>query len=421
MHDVNGETPWEVVVVGAGAAGLLAAARAAECGRRVLLLEKNHKPGVKILMSGGTRCNLTHATDARGIVAAFGSPGRFLHSALAALGPRELVELVEAEGVPTKVEETGKVFPASDRAADVLEALMRRLRRSGAEVVLGDAVVEFQREGSGFLLRTTQQSLGAERVIVTTGGQSYPRCGTNGDGFRWAGALGHTVVKPHVALTPITTGVAWVPALKGITMPDVLVSVVPRDAAADGPRRPLAECRGSLLFAHFGLSGPAALNVSRAVSAEADPRNVALECDFLPGTSARELEARLRQEIAASGRRQVTGILAQWLPHRLAETLVGLVGLAADCRAAEFSNRDRAALLTAVKQMRIPITGTLGFAKAEVTAGGVALDEVDSRTMQSKRVPNLYFAGEVLDLDGPIGGYNFQAAFSTGWLAGSSA
>jgi predicted Rossmann fold flavoprotein len=421
MHDVNGESPWEVVVVGAGAAGLLSAARAAERGRRVLLLEKNHKPGVKILMSGGTRCNLTHATDARGIVEAFGPPGRFLHSALAALGPGELVALIEAEGVRTKVEATGKIFPVSDRAADVLEALMRRFRRSGAQLALGEPVVEFTREGAGFRLATTQQSLAAERMIVTTGGQSYPRCGTSGDGFRWAAAVGHTVVKPHVALTPITTGAAWVPLLKGITMPDVLVSVVPGGAAPAGAHpRPLAECRGSLLFAHFGLSGPAALNVSRAVSAQDDPRSVTLACDFLPGTSARDLESQVRQEIAASGRRQVTGILAERLPHRLAETLAGLAGLSADCRAAEFSNRDRVAVVAAIKEMRIPVTGTLGFAKAEVTAGGVALEEIDSRTMQSKRVPNLYFAGEVLDLDGPIGGYNFQAAFSTGWLAGES-
>jgi predicted Rossmann fold flavoprotein len=407
---------WEVVVVGAGAAGLLAAMRAAEQGRRVLLLEKNHKPGVKILMSGGARCNLTHATDARGIVDAFGPPGRFLHSALAALGPKELVDLIEAEGVPTKVEATGKIFPASDRAFDILEALMRRFRRSGAQIATSEPVIEFERQGAEFRLVTAQQSLSVGKVIVTTGGQSYPRCGTSGDGFRWARALGHNLVMPHVALTPITTSVAWIPLLKGITIPDVRISVV-----ASGPSsRPLAECRGSLLFAHFGLSGPAALNVSRAVSAQADPRSVEIQCDFLPAISAADLETQVRQETAASGKRRISSILAQWLPQRLVESLVALAGLSVDSRAAEFSNRDRAAVLSAVKQLRIPITGTLGFAKAEVTAGGVALNEIDSRTMQSKRVPNLYFAGEVLDLDGPIGGYNFQAAFSTGWLAGDS-
>jgi hypothetical protein len=409
---------WQFAIIGAGPAGLLAAIRAAERGRRVLLLEKNHRPGVKILISGGTRCNLTHATDVRGIVAAFGPAGRFLHSALAAFDPRQLVELIEAEGVPTKVEPTGKIFPVSDRAVDVLDALLRRLRRSGAQLALGEPVVELEPIDGGFRLVTPQQVLTAEKVLVASGGQSYPRCGTTGDGYRWAAALGHTLVPPRPALVPIATAAAWIPPLQGITIPDVSVRVVPRGGPPQGSPRPLAQCRGALLFAHFGLTGPAVLNVSRAVSAQADPRQVALQCDFLPGVTAAELDSRLRAQSAASGKRQLAGMVAELLPQRLAEALLQQAGVAADCRAAEFGKRDRAALLAAIKQMPIPVAGTLGYGKAEVTSGGVALDEVDSRSMQSKRLPNLYFAGELLDLDGPIGGFNFQAAFSTGYLAG---
>src|SRR5947209_3917292 len=183
--------PWDVVVVGAGAAGLLAAIQAAERGQRTLLLEKNRRPGVKILMSGGTRCNLTHATDNRGIVEAFGPPGRFLHSALASLGVQETIELFEAEGVATKVEETAKVFPVSNRAADVLDALLRRLHRSGATLALAEPVLDLRPDPPGFALATPHRTVRAARVVLTTGGRSYPGCGTTGDGYAFAARLGH--------------------------------------------------------------------------------------------------------------------------------------------------------------------------------------------------------------------------------------
>ena len=406
---------WDVVVVGAGAAGLLAAARAAERGRRVLLLEKNRKPGVKILMSGGTRCNLTHATDARGIVAAYGPPGRFLHSALAALSPADLVELIEAEGVPTKVEPTGKIFPASDRALDVLNALLRRLERSGATLARAEPLRELERADGGFRLTTPHRTLLAERVILTTGGQSYPGCGTTGDGYRWAAQLGHTIIPPRPALVPVTVSAPWVHALQGITVPDVTLRVVDAAGAC------LARDRGSFLFTHFGLSGPVVLNVSRAVSGHSDPRTLALEADFLPALAEPALAELLRRESAAAGTKLLAGVLSAHIPRRLAEALLEQAGLPADRKAAALSRVERAALVRAVKQQRIPVTGTLGFKHAEVPAGGIALAEVDSRTMASQRVPGLYLAGEVLDLDGPIGGYNFQAAFSTGWLAGTKA
>src|SRR5947209_4314775 len=184
---------WDVIVIGAGAAGLMAAIHAAERGRRVLLIEKNRKPGVKILMSGGTRCNLTHATDNRGIVEAYGPPGRFLHSALAALSVRDTVRLFEDEGVATKVEPTGKIFPVSNRAVDVLDALLRRLRRSGAVLAAGEAVIDLKATEDGFAVVTPVRTVAAGRVILTTGGKSYPGCGTVGDGYRIAAAFGHTI------------------------------------------------------------------------------------------------------------------------------------------------------------------------------------------------------------------------------------
>ncbi|MGD9647776.1 MAG: NAD(P)/FAD-dependent oxidoreductase [Pirellulales bacterium] len=409
---------WDVVVVGAGAAGLVAAERAAARGRRTLLLEKNRKAGVKILMSGGTRCNLTQATDARGIVAAYGPPGPFLHSALAALGPADLVALVEAEGVPTKVEETGKIFPVSDRATDVLAAFLARLSRTTCELSREEPLVELTRdEEPGFRLVTSRRTLRAEHVVLTTGGQSYPGSGTTGDGYRWATSLGHSLVPPRPALVPLTTAAAWVPSLRGVTVPDVTLRLV---EPGDKPRV-LDERRGSLLFAHFGLSGPVALDISRFVSGHARPQSLSLACDFLPGVKEAALDELLKQAAAAAGKRHVLALVPGEIPRRLAEALVQLAALDPEQKAAELSKAGRAALVRAIKQATIPLSGTRGFGKAEVTAGGIPLDEVDSRTMESRLVPGLYLAGEVLDLDGPIGGYNFQAAFSTGWLAGLKA
>jgi hypothetical protein len=378
-----------------------------------LLLEKNRKPGVKILMSGGTRCNLTHATDNRGIVEAFGPPGRFLHSALAALSVEDTIALFESEGVPTKVEETGKVFPVSNRAVDVLNALLRRLQRSGATLALGEPVLDLRPAEHGFSLTTPQRVLGAGRVILTSGGQSYPGSGTTGDGYGFAARLGHTIVTPRPALVPITVAAPWVAALRGITLPDVAVSI------REGPAV-LASRRGSLLFAHFGLSGPVVLDLSRTVSRHPVPRALELEIDLLPPMKTAELDEYLRIESLASGKKQLAVVLAAQLPRRLCDALLLQAGMPAERRAAALSKVERGKLVQAIKHLRLPVTGTLGFGKAEVTAGGITLEEVDSRTMQSKRVPGLWIAGEVLDLDGPIGGYNFQAAFSTGWLAGDT-
>ena len=415
------EPPWDVVVVGAGAAGLVAAFHAAERGRRVLLLEKNRKAGAKILMSGGTRCNLTHATDVRGILRAFGPTGRFLRSALGALGPRQVVEMFEAEGVATKVEPTGKIFPASDKALDVLGALLRRLGRSGCELAREEPLVEIERTGSRFQLTTARRVLFADKLILSPGGRSYPGCGTTGDGYAWAAALGHTIVPPRPALVPLRTDAAWATSLKGLTLPDVLVRIAPWELAqsASLPRKSiLAECRGGLLFTHFGLSGPAVLDVSRAVSAHPQPETLSLVCDLVPQLRSDGLDAELVQQGATAGRQQLATVLGNWLPQRLAAAILGLLELPETRRAAELARADRLRLVQSIKQLAIPITGTLGFQKAEVTSGGVSLDEIDSHTLQSKLIANLFIAGELLDLDGPIGGYNFQAAFSTGWLAG---
>src|SRR5262245_39165793 len=306
---------WQVVVIGAGAAGLMAAIRAAERGKRTLLLEKNRKLGVKILMSGGTRCNITHATDNRGIVEAYGPSGRFLFSPLAAFSVDDTIAFFEAEGVPTKIEETGKIFPVSNKATEVLAALLRRLERSGATLALDEAVLDLRRDAERLIMATTRRTIHGAQVIVTSGGRSYPGSGTTGDGYRWLAGLGHTIVPPRPALVPITVRAPWIADLRGVTIPDVALRVLDGDME-------LATRRGSFLFAHFGLSGPVALDVSRAVSGHPAPQTLHLEIDFLPSVRESELAEFLRAESVQKGKKQLASVLTAHLPRRLCDALL---------------------------------------------------------------------------------------------------
>ncbi len=405
---------FDSIILGAGAAGLMAAIHAAERGRRVLLLEKGKKPGVKILMSGGTRCNITHDCDNRGIVEAFGPNGKFLHSALANFGVKETIAFFEAEGVATKVEDTGKIFPVSDRALDVLNALLRRLGRTAATLALQEPARELLPIEGGFRVVTDRRSLTCERVVVTTGGLSFPGCGTTGDGYGFAKSFGHSIVPTRPALVPVTVQPTWIKELQGITLPDIGLKVLEENKA-------LSARRGSTLFAHFGLTGPAPLDVSRAISSHATPTKLILEADLLPKISEQSFDDFLRIETVANGKQLLAVVMSEMLPRRVCDQLLAASAFSLDRRAAALSKVERQKLVAAAKRLRLPVKGTLGYEKAEVTAGGVSLDEVDSRTMQSKRHAGLYLAGEVLDLDGWIGGYNFQSAWSTGWLAGQHA
>lgn len=432
MPDRN-PSEYDVAILGAGAAGLMTAIRAAERGRRVLLIEKNRRPGVKILISGGTRCNLTNARgmrnlrmvsgpidpgydprEARGsrsIAAAFGDGAEFLGPALRAFSAESTVEFFEGEGLATKIEANGKVFPASDRAADVLAALTGRLGRTSAELRLESPALGIEALGEGFIVRLATGEVRARRVVMAVGGMSYPGCGTVGDGYAIARAFGHRIVPPKPALVPIRVVPDWVPGLRGLTLPDARASVV------DGAGRSLLERREAVLFAHFGLSGPAILDVSRAVARREGDERLDLRLDLVPATMPEAIDGQL-QAACRSGRGQVVGMLPETIPRRLAEAVLITAGVPSGRIGPELSRDERKRVVGAIKGLTLPIAGTLGFAKAEVTSGGVALDEVDPTTMESRLRPGLHFIGEVLDLDGLIGGYNFQAAWSTGWLAG---
>lgn len=427
MPDSNMPAP-EVVIIGAGAAGMMAAAVAARAGSSVTLLEKNNKTGVKILMSGGTRCNITQDTDARGITSAFGKSGRFLQPSVGRFGPREVVDHFESLGVPTKREVTGKIFPQSNRAVDVRDALHRDMIEAGVRLKLASAVKSVRQSETKWTVTVqsndeTSYELTADRIIVTAGGKSWPGCGTTGDAYNWLQKLGHQIVPPRPALVPLVGGTEATHNLSGLTLNDVVAEV--HATGVKKKKSLLASRRSSWLFTHFGFSGPAAMDVSGTITGAESYRDVRLQLDLLP----EQPEAALIQEFseygAVKGKRNVQHWLNEKLPSRLAahvaETCNASKPDGSPLPIAECSKATSRQLIEQLKVWQLPVHDTRGFAKAEVTAGGVALNEVDRQTMQSKLHEGLYIAGEVLDVDGWIGGYNFQAAFSTGRAAGLAA
>lgn len=404
---------WDLIVIGGGAAGLWAAGTAAQRGKSVLVLEKNRKPGVKILMSGGTRCNITHNCDIAGIVSAFGKQGRFLKPALHHLPPVAVVAEMNRLGVATKVEESGKVFPASDRAIDVRDALVKRLEGAGARLLSGVAVSDLRHQAdSNWEVRTDTEQLVATKVLLCCGGLSYAGCGTTGDGYAWAQRAGHTLVETYPALTPLLSPAAWVHELTGLTLPDVEARVQVGDRKLKDPR---LVSRGGFLWTHFGCSGPVPMNVSRFVSAATEPHKSILQLDLVPDLSEAELASRL--DAATAGRRSVAAVLQALVPRSLGACLLKRAHVAEGTPLAELPRRARLQLLEELKRLSIPLSGTRGYPKAEVTAGGVSTQEVNPHTMESRFAAGLYLAGEILDIDGPIGGFNFQAAFSTAHTA----
>ncbi len=413
---------WDVIVVGAGAAGLWAAATAAQRNRDTLLVEKNRKLGVKILMSGGTRCNLTQHTTWKGIAEAFGSrQGRFLKFALATLPPEAVVQQFHDWGVATKVEPTGKIFPESDRAIDVRDALVERTLQSGAQILAETSVTGIRKQDEVLLVPTSRGVFSCQSLILTSGGQSYPGCGTSGDGYGWLSELGHSIVTPRPALTPVRVQEQWARDLAGVTIADARLQVRMHGIPAKKAASERNSYRGSFLFTHKGCSGPAVLNISRMITDPAHNVPKSLICDWLPSMD----EESWRQTLSASGTRAAArtlgNVINEHLPKRLVMQLCELAEVPLNQSLAEISRRQLGRIIQQTKHCPLTINGTLGFAKAEVTAGGVALEEIDSQTMRSKIVPGLFLAGEILDVDGPIGGYNFQAAFSTGFVAGTHA
>lgn len=403
----------DICVVGAGAAGLLAAAAAANSGASVLLLEKNRRVGVKILASGGTHCNVTSTLTMPELGRAFGVRGeRFLRGALFGFGPEAVRSLLLDQGVPTTEQQWEKVFPTSMRASDVHGALLRHMNESGADLRLNSPVrtIEPGIDG-GFCIESPTESLRCKRVIVTTGGCSFPKTGTTGDAYPWLEAMGHTVTPLRPALVPLVVKLDWVRSLTGIAIEGALVRVTDTDG------KTLLSRRRPVLFTHRGISGPGAMDAS-GVLGEA-PSKRRLTIDWIPDVDVGEVQRRLSP--IRGDDRPILHRLDDLLPRRLITALMTEARIDPTQTPSQLRKNERNLLVESLKACHIPVAGNEGFAKAEVTAGGILLDEVSPRTMESRKVPGLYLAGEVLDLDALIGGFSFQLAFSTGQLAGESA
>ena len=402
----------DIVVVGAGAAGLFAAIAAAKASCSVVVIERNSKPGVKILASGGGRCNLTTTRSGATLLASYPEHQRkFLRSALAALPPSALVRWFEERGVPTQVEDYEKVFPSAGRARVVLEALLKEAARLGVSVQCGVRVGRVSRLAEGFEVWGNGAPMArASAVVLAAGGESYPKAGTTGDGVALAATFGHRVTPRFPALVGLQL-MTPLPHLAGITVPTVRLF-----ARIHGKR--LGTTDRPILFTHRGVSGPGPMNLS-GVFAEAAGGD--LEVDWVPDRDHAALDEHLLQAIRRHGKRALSDALDLDLPARLVQWLLRESAIAGESPAQALRKEERKRLVSLLKATVLPVAGTMGYDHAEVTRGGVDLSEVDPKTMESRLCPGLFLCGELLDVDGPIGGFNFQAAFGTGLLAGLAA
>ncbi|MCE5273350.1 NAD(P)/FAD-dependent oxidoreductase [bacterium] len=408
--------PYDLIVAGSGPAGLTAAATAAGRGLRVLLAEQMPRAGLKLLVTGGGRCNLSHAVTAAQMMEAFGRQGRFLGPALGCLDPEGLRRFFRGLGLETVVRPDGCVFPAAGSSANVLETLLERARRSGVRLAATSRVFGVRAEhGRVAAVEISGETLPCRAVLIATGGRSYPGLGGSGNGYRLASALGHEIVEPLPALVPLLTVESWPVELAGVSLDNVAVRLAGRGAHA-------TVRQGGLLFTHEGLSGPAVLDLSGEVAVRLSRGGPAdLELDFTPGADRSAWESRLDGWRQDRGRSHLARLLSEYIPRALADVLCRNCGIDPESATAGRLRRDEAqALPRAVTATLLTVRGTAGFDRAMLTRGGVSLKEVDPATLESRRVKGLYFAGEVLDLDGPCGGYNLQWAFSSGELAGRS-
>lgn len=417
MKSTNGNPSADVIVVGAGAAGQLAAIAAGEAGRNVVLLEQMTQPGRKILASGGERCNLTNRQTPIDVAAAFGREGRFVLPALETLEPGGLCAFMADLNLPTVADEEGRVFPASQKAIDVESALRRRLDELGVEMRFSCPVERLWIEDGmlrGVETRDSQRLAGA-CVVLACGGRSYTELGGTGGGYTLARQAGHMITHVTPALVPLVTREKWCANLAGVSLPRARVWLAVRGQSKTG-------VVGDVLFTHKGLSGPAILDLSGDAAEElARSRSVTLKIEFLAGQDAAVWTERFDEWRTSQGRRRMVKLLQRHLPASLCEALCEQANVSPQTTAAELPREARRSLSMLLAGAELTVVDTEGFEAAFVTRGGVKLREVHPETLQSRLLPGLFLAGELLNLDGPTGGYNLRWAFSSGLLAGRSA
>jgi len=405
-----------IIVVGGGAAGMLAAGTSAENGARVILLEKKERLGRKLRITGKGRCNLSNDAPVNEFIRHFGKNGRFLRQAFARFFSEDLIAFLGGLGVAVDVERGGRIFPISEDATEVTEALFHWIKSQGVEIRTNTSVDELcLTDGRISGIRTGTNTISGDAVILTTGGASYPATGSTGDGYRLARNVGHTIIPARPALVPLTTAGDAAQFLQGVSLKNVRASVW-----VDAKK--VADDFGEMLFTHFGLSGPIILTLSRTiVDALGEKKQVRVSIDLKPALDEKKLDNRILRDVQEHSRQKFRVILKGLLPGKMVTMAEYQTSIDGDKVSNQLTSDERKRLVTWLKDFRFDITGHRGFPEAIVTAGGVNLKEIDPKTMASKIVPGLFIAGELLDIDGDTGGYNLQAAFSTGHAAGIGA
>ena len=402
----------KICVIGGGAAGTFAAIFAAQKETEVILLEKNDRLGKKLRITGKGRCNITNAADTQEIIAAFGKNGRFLHSAVTAFTNKDVMAFFENRHVPLKIERGGRVFPQSDRAQDVVDVLKDELTKKCVKIIYNADVVSVRKEGE-FIINYNNGTLYADAVIIATGGATYPATGSTGDGYRFAKEFGHTIVPLRPSLVPIETVESWPSELMGLTLKNV-------ELTAYVENKKTAQEFGEMLFTHFGISGPIVLSISKELT-QFENKKIMLYINLKPALSEEKLNTRILRDFEKYQNKVLKNALDDLLPQALIPIVIELSGISQDKKVHSITREERMKLVQILQALPLNVKKFRPLSEAIVTAGGVKLAEINPKTMESKIVNGLYFAGEVLDIDAVTGGYNLQAAFSTGYLAGINA
>jgi predicted Rossmann fold flavoprotein len=409
-------TKRRIVITGGGAAGLMAAGQGAEAGADVLLLEKRSRTGRKLCITGKGRCNITNVAELSDFINHFGTTGRFLRQAFSSFFTPDLTDFLENLGLELVTERGGRIFPASGKAPDVLRVLLKWVKQCGVQIRNSSAVDNLTINGgtiTGVVSRGRKMTCDA--VILATGGASYPDTGSTGDGYRLSASAGHTIVPIRPALVPLETGGDVAGKMAGLTLRNVKVKIF-----TNGKRR--REEFGEMGFTEFGVDGAVINTLSgEVVDALREGAKVTLSIDLKPALDAQKLDARLLRDFASRSRERIATLLRGLLPREMVPVCLNLTGISPDRTGSTITAMERRRLKSWLKEFRLEVTGHRPIAEAIITAGGVDTREVNPRTMESRKIKGLYFAGELLDIDADTGGYNLQAAFSTGWLAGRSA
>ncbi len=412
------DNEFEVAVIGGGPAGMMASGRAAQLGARVCLLERNDQLGKKLLLTGKGRCNFTHYEfDKIQIAEKFGKNGRFLYGALEKFGVKEVLDFFQSRGLSWQVERGNRVFPKQGDAREVLQVLVEYLREGKVKIYCNSRVSDIELvkdDTEKFRIIYSGGEILSDKLILSTGGKSYPQTGSTGDGYYWAKKLGHTIIRPSPALNPVEISERWVKEIPGVTLKNVSLKLY-----QEGRKK--EERFGEMLFTHFGISGPIVMDMSKSIDQYLRKGKVKLLLDLKPALDFKKLEERIQRDFQEFKGRMLKNSLKRLLPASLIEVIIFLSKIEGEKRVDYISKEERRRLIHLLKELELTPTQLLGFPWSMITSGGIALKEVDPATMASRKVNNLYFAGEILDLDGPSGGYNLQECWSTGYLAGESA